>query len=136
MAWRAVRSSRVTDTAALALTASKSTSMAVVRNRLSPQCSCTSGAPGCRPASMSWTTGRDRNRRSISARQILGLGPGRRHAHGHQLADIANLARGQDRLHRRLEAGQRGVGADGRHALQILGDEHTIANCRLEFGSP
>ena len=67
MAWRAVRSSRVTDTAALALTASKSTSVAVVRNRLSPQCSCTSGAPGWRPCSMSWTTGSGSKSMSISA---------------------------------------------------------------------
>ena len=67
MAWREVRSSRVTDTAAFALTASKFTSVVVVRNRLSPQCSCTSGAPGWRPASMSATAGSGSKSTSISA---------------------------------------------------------------------
>ena len=74
IACREVRSSRVTERAALALTASKFTSVEVVRKRLSPQCSCTSGAPGLRAASMSVTAGSGSKSTSISA-HVLGLGP-------------------------------------------------------------
>ena len=62
--------------------------------------------------------------------QVFGLGSRRRHAHGDQLADVADLAGGQDGLHGGLEARQRGVGPDRRDALQIVGNEHTIADAR------
>ena len=136
MTCRDVRSSRVTDVAALALAASKSTSMAVVRKRLSPQCSCTSGRAGL--ARLQHVDDR-RQRLEIQldlGGQVLCLGAGRRHAHGDELADVAHLARGQDRLHRGLEARQRGVGANRRNALEVLGDEHAVAQPLAECGSP
>ena len=60
-------------------------------------------------------------------RQILGLRPRRRDAHGHELADVAHLARGEDRLGRGLEARQRRVGADRQHAREVRGDEDAVA---------
>lgn len=54
---RAVRNSRVTETAALAATAAMSSSTRVSRKRLSPQSSCTKAESGCRAASMSCTAG-------------------------------------------------------------------------------
>ncbi len=66
------------------------------------------------------------------AREILGLRARRRHAHRHQLADIAHLAGGEDRLHRGLEAGKRGVGADGGDPGQVLGNEHPVADRRRD----
>ena len=76
-----------------------------------------------------------RHRQRIEVELDLGgnvfrLGARRRHAHGDQLADVAHLAGRQHRLHRRLEARQRGVGADRRHAGQVLGDEHALAQRR------
>ena len=65
--WRDVERTRVTDFAAFALAASKSTSMYVVRKRLSPQGSWTSGAPGLRAACMSATTGSASKSTSICA---------------------------------------------------------------------
>ena len=70
------------------------------------------------------------------AGEVLGFRPRRRHAHGDQLADVAHLARGEHRLQRRLEARQRGVGADGRHARQVLGDEHAPADRRRDADAP
>ena len=64
--------------------------------------------------------------------KVLGLGPRGRGAQRDQLADVAHLARGQDRLHGGLEARQRRVGADRRHALQIIGDEHAVADRRRD----
>ena len=103
--------------------------MPLVRKRLSPQCSCTSGAPGLRACSMSATTGSASRVELDLGGEVLGLGARRRDAHGDQLADVAHLARGEHRLQRRLEARQRGIGADGRHAGQVLGDEHATADC-------
>ena len=132
MDWREVRSSRVTDTAALALTASKFTSVVEVRKRLSPQCSWTSGAPGRRRGQH---VGNDGQRLEIDldlGRHVLGLGARGRGAERDQLADVAHLAGGQYRLHGRLEARQRGVGADRRDAVEIIGDEHVVANGRRD----
>ena len=64
--------------------------------------------------------------------EVFGLGPRRRDAHGDELADVAHLAGGEHRLHRGLEARQRGVGADRRHANEVLGDEHAIADRRRD----
>ena len=63
---------------------------------------------------------------------VLCLGARGRGAERDQLADVAYLAGGQDRLHGRLEAGQRGVGADRRDAAEIFGDEHMVANGRRD----
>ena len=57
MHWRAVRTSRVTLTAARAATASMSSSISVSRKTLSPHCSWISGASASRAASMSETAG-------------------------------------------------------------------------------
>ena len=136
MACREVRSSRVTETAAFALTASKSTSVGVVRKRLSPQCSCTSALPALRAASMSVTAANGSSSSSIVGGHILRLGPARRNAHGDGLADVAHLARGQHRLHGGLEARQCGVGADWRNADQVIGDEDAIAHGQRDLRSP
>ena len=60
--------------------------------------------------------------------QVLGLGPRRCDAHGNQLADIANFAGRKNWLHGRFEAGQRSIGPDGGDTLQILGNEHPVAD--------
>ena len=64
--------------------------------------------------------------------EVLGFGAGRGDAHGYRLADVADLGRGQDRLQRGLEARERGVGADGRDAGEVLGDEHALADGRWD----
>jgi hypothetical protein len=50
------------------------------------------------------------------SRDILGLGPRRRHAHRDEFADMAHLAGRQNWLFRDLEAGQAGHRADRLHA--------------------
>ena len=81
MHWRAVRSSRVTDRRGLGLGGLEVASISVSRKTLSPQCSCTSGAP--RLARLQHVV----NRRQLlevdldQRRDILGLGAGRRDAH-------------------------------------------------------
>ena len=59
-----------------------------------------------------------------AARDVLGLGAGRRHAHGDELADEAQLAGRQDRLGRRLEAADGRRGRDRLDAGQVVGGEH------------
>ena len=63
---------------------------------------------------------------------VLRLGQGRRDAHGDRLADVAHLVGGEHRLQRRLEAGEGSVGADRRHAVEIGGDDHALANGRRD----
>ena len=124
-----MRSSRVTVTAALAFAASKSTSMARRRER---DCRPNARAPAARraraPPACRATAGSGSKSTLDLGGQILGLGARRRDAHGDELADIAHLAGGQHRLHGRLEAGKRRIGADGRTPVQVLGDEHAIAD--------
>ena len=64
--------------------------------------------------------------------EVLGLGAGRGDAHRHRLADVADFAGRQDRLQRGLEAGQRGVGADGGDAGEVLGDDDALADGRRD----
>ena len=83
--------------------------------------------------------GDDRQRLEVQldlAGEVLGLRPRRRDAHGDQLADVAHLARSEHRLQRRLEARQRRVGPDRRHARQVLGDEHAVADRRRDADAP
>jgi hypothetical protein len=60
--------------------------------------------------------------------KVFCLGPRGGHAHGDELAHVAHLDGGEHRLHRGLEARQRGVGANRRHAGKIVGDEHAVAD--------
>ena len=63
-------------------------------------------------------------------RDILGLGPRRRHAHGDELADMAHLAGGEHRLLGGLEAGQAGHGADRLHAREVgRGEDGVLDDC-------
>ena len=57
-------------------------------------------------------------------RDVLGLRPGVRHAHGDHLAYLTHLVPGQHRLRRSLETGQTGVRHDGPHAGEIVQHEH------------
>ncbi len=70
------------------------------------------------------------------AGEVLGLRPRRRNAHGDELADVAHLARREDRLQRGLEARQRRIRADRRHAREVLGDEHAVADRRRDTDGP
>src|SRR5260370_12474586 len=60
-------------------------------------------------------------------RDILGLRPGRRHAHGDEFSDVTHFAGRQDTLLRYLEPAQAGYGADRLYPRQIRGREHDIA---------
>jgi hypothetical protein len=62
--------------------------------------------------------------------KVFSLGTRGRNAHGDQLADVADFAGGENGLNGRLEPGQRGVGPDRRDAVQILSDEDAVADGR------
>ena len=59
--------------------------------------------------------------------EVLGLGPRRRHARGHQLPDVTDALAREHRLLRDLEAGQPRARDDGLHTAQILGEEHSVS---------
>jgi hypothetical protein len=69
-------------------------------------------------------------------RDILGLCPGRCHAHGDELSDVTRFAGRQNRLLRYLEAGQAGDGADRFYSRQIGGREHDIAKMLRHVDGP
>ncbi len=59
---------------------------------------------------------------------VLGFGPRLGGTQGDEFAHVAHLAGCQGRLHGRLEAWKRRIGANGLHALQVVGDQHAIAD--------
>ena len=69
-------------------------------------------------------------------RDILGLGPRRRHAHGDEFSDVPHFAGRKHRLLRYLETGQAGHGADRLDPGQIRGREHDIAKTLRHMDGP
>ena len=87
MHWRAVRYSRSMTTAARSRTDSMSPSAEVVRNRLSPHSSCTSGESGRRAARLSVTAGSgSRSSATVSAMSSASARVGAMHSAMHSPA--------------------------------------------------
>ena len=60
-------------------------------------------------------------------RDVFRLAGCPRDAHGDGLADVTHLVAREERLRRRFESGQRGVGFDRQDPVEVGGDEHAIA---------
>ncbi len=87
-------------------------------------------------ASMSCTAGNGSKSISIRVAMSSASRGCPRDAHGDGLADVTHLVAREDRLRRRLEAGQRGVGLDRQDPVEVGGDEHAVAQLRRNPDRP